>query len=452
MKNDKKNFKRTCILTIEVGEREWDPTIFLANALCRRGYRVLVGTNRAVKILENQISSSIFLHKSTIEKYAVRYKSTLGAKVCFLDIESGITLPDHRYEQYCSERFKAVSKEKYHTIFTIGEKYKSVMQNMLNFNEVNVVASGWPRLELLSKKNRSFYDRRVNELKAKYGDFVLAVSSFGFVTTEEYREWVKVDKDFFGDDYESPARPYLQKFINLLEDCDKKLKQKVIFRPHPAEFITSWQSCIGNLTNVQILLDGDIVPWLIAADSIIQFRSSTALEAALLDKESLALRIDSDSFETNSPIYDLNHEFDNSDALIEYINSKKFSETLNKTVLSKLDQHISNIFDEPSKIIADELDKIEIKEIMFPKISYIRKLKHHIFMIACDIVEKLFFNTIISPPRWRYLFTYKAKLSEPVTQYNCQKRITALADGLTNLSIKQISRDLVCMETMNEVE
>ena len=105
MKKVDKNLRRTCILTIEVGEREWDPTILLANALCKRGFRVLIGTNRAVKILENRIESSILLHKSTIDKYAVRYQSTLGAKICFLDTESGITLPDHRYEKYCSERF-----------------------------------------------------------------------------------------------------------------------------------------------------------------------------------------------------------------------------------------------------------------------------------------------------------------------------------------------------------
>ena len=38
------------------------------------------------------------------------------------------------------------------------------MLNMPNFKGVKVVASGWPRLELLNHKNRYFYDERVAEI------------------------------------------------------------------------------------------------------------------------------------------------------------------------------------------------------------------------------------------------------------------------------------------------
>lgn len=444
--------KRTCILTIEVGEREWDPAILLANVLCKRGYRVFICTNRAVKILEKKLSSSIFLHKSTIEKYAVRYQSTLGAVVCFLDTEAGITLPDHRYDKYCSERFKEVSKEKYTTVFTIGEKHRTAMSRMKNFDGINLVASGWPRLELLSLQQRSYYDERVADLKSKYGDFVLAVSSFGFVNLDEYKEWVKADKEYFGKDYESPAWPHLDKFVNLLEECDIKLQSKLILRPHPAEFIPSWQSRIGRLENVKIILDGDIIPWLLAAKFIIQFRSSTALEAAILGKESLALKIDSDVFETNAPVYELNHEFDTNDELIEYINSKIRSYDIGTTSLSNLATHISNLEGSPSNIIADEIDKVDIQEVPMPKISFFRKLRHQVFMWFSDIIEKLFFNTIVSPPTWRYVFTYRYKLNEAITSYNCEKRLRRLADPVQNLNIQQVSRDLVCLEVKNETK
>ena len=441
--------KKNVILTIEVGQREFLPTTFLASHFAKRGYRVFLATNRAVKILENKLQSCIFLHKSTIEKYALRYQRTLGAKVCFLDIESGIPMPDKRLEYWCHDRFQEVSPDKYHTVFAVGEMYKGIMTKMPQFEGINVVATGWPRFDVMLYRGGKIFRTEAEKIQRKYGKFILVVSSFGFVTKEEKLESIKIDKESFGEDYDNPAWHMFPEFLNLIHSLSRNSKLKVLVRPHPSESIQSWKNLLKDSENILIDGEGDINNYIMACEKLVQFRSSTTLEAALLGVENLSLRIDNEKFELNSPLYKLRREFGSIDELVNYVtNVSPDPEIIKKNAINLVKSHVSNLDGTACSKIIDVVDEINTEVTFSPILTKYNVLFHKLKMSFYDLVEKYFFSSYLSPKSWKFILTYNQKLSSPINTDTVQDCINSFNEG-SRYSLMQISRDLVQIELDN---
>lgn len=440
---------KNVILTIEVGQREFIPTTFLAAQFAKRGYRVFLTTNRAVKILENRLESCVFIHKSTIEKYAMRYQRTLGAKVCFLDIESGIPMPDKRLKHWCHDRFQEVTSEKYHTVFAVGEMYKEIMSQMPEFEGVNIVASGWPRFDVLLYQRGKIFRNKAEKIKARYGKFVLIVSSFGYVTEEEKLESIKADKESFGEDYDNPAWHMFPDFLNMIHALSQSSNYKILVRPHPSESIKSWRNILRGMDNVFIEASGDINHYIAACEKLIQFRSSTTLEANLLGVENISLRIDEEKFEVNSPLYKLRKEFSSVGELVKYIHEVSPNpEEITKNAIALVGSHISNLDGSACDKIIATVDAIDTNNTNAPNISKFNIWFHEVKMFIYDLIEKYFFSSKLSPKSWKFILTYKQKLSNPINIVNVNENIKSFGDH-ENYKLKQISRDLVQIEIQN---
>ena len=438
--------KKNIIITVEVGQREIVPAIYLSKEFAKKDFRVFVTTNRAAKILENKIGSCIFLHKSTIEKYAIRYQKTLGAVVCFLDIESGIPMPDERLEYWCHDRFCEVDSDKYDTVFAVGQKYKSIMHEIPEFSGIDIVASGWPRFDVLNFQDGAIFADEAKKIEQKHGKFLLVVSSFGFVTAEQFKESKKIDKESFGEDYNNPAWHYFSDFVEMIKTLSVSNKGRVILRPHPSESKSSWAKLLAGHDNIHIEASGDINNYFLACDRLIQFRSSSTLEAALLGVENLSLKIDDEEFETNSPLYRLRREFDTVADLIKYMDEPKLSaEVVRQNAISKVSEYVSNLDGSASRKIIQALVDKKVKKLPEPTLNLNVKFIHKLKMKLFDYVEKIFFATIISPPNWRHLLTYTEKLDEPIDKTMVEYYLSKFEDNET-FEVKEISRDLVQIE------
>lgn len=435
--------KKNIIVTVEVGPRETIPATYLCAQLAKSGFRVFLTTNRAAKILEHRIENCIFLHKSTIEKYAIRYKKTMGATVCFLDAEMGIPIPDKLLEVVCHDRFIEVNSEKYDTVFALGEKYKTVMQKMPEFSGVKVVASGWPRFDVLLHRDGDFFKKEAEKIKQKYGKFILIVSSFGFVTANEFKLSMSADKEFFGDEYQNPAWHYFNEFVEMTKKIASSYDGKVVFRPHPSESLNSWRKLIGNHNNIHIEGGGDINIYISACDRLVQFRSSSTLEAAFLGVENLSLKIDGKKFDTDGPLYRLRNEFDSVEGLLSYIEKKPPSKAeVKENAFKEVRNYISNLDGNASAIIVDELLTKPLLPVLEPNIRYLIIVLHNFKMKLFDLFEKVFFSTIFSPTKWKNLVSYKDKLESPLERSSVVHCIDGFSD-LSGFEIKNISRDLV---------
>jgi hypothetical protein len=62
----------------------------------------------------------------------------------------------------------------------------------------------------------------------------------------------------------------------------------IIVRPHPAELHETWVNAAEGLSNVKVVFEGTVSPWLLAADAVLHWGCTTGLEAFLMGKPVVA--------------------------------------------------------------------------------------------------------------------------------------------------------------------
>jgi len=66
--------------------------------------------------------------------------------------------------------------------------------------------------------------------------------------------------------------------------------RRIIVRPHPSENHASWEAVTAGLDNVDVIYEGTVIPWLIAADVMIHNGCTTAIESFFLETPAIAFR------------------------------------------------------------------------------------------------------------------------------------------------------------------
>jgi hypothetical protein len=93
----------------------------------------------------------------------------------------------------------------------------------------------------------------------------------------------------------------------------------ILLRPHPSEKIESWKDIEAAHTNVRVLFEGNVVPWLMGAEILVHNGCTTAIESVLLDKPVIAYRpITSEKYDWHLPNV-LSHSVGSIDDLIKTI-------------------------------------------------------------------------------------------------------------------------------------
>jgi len=64
----------------------------------------------------------------------------------------------------------------------------------------------------------------------------------------------------------------------------------IVVRPHPAEDHAAWKEAAGDHTNVRVVSEKSVIPWLIACGALVHNGCTTAVEAAVLDRPAIAFR------------------------------------------------------------------------------------------------------------------------------------------------------------------
>ena len=85
---------------------------------------------------------------------------------------------------------------------------------------------------------------------------------------------------------------YLQEYKTFLQfidflyllDADPKIP-KIIVRPHPNEDHLAWQEKVKNLSNVNVVYEGDVSPWLLASEALLHRGCTSAIEGAISRKK-----------------------------------------------------------------------------------------------------------------------------------------------------------------------
>lgn len=445
--------KKTIIFPLEISSRELIPKCLLSLKAIEKGYRVYIGSPSSIDLLKGEISSCIFFHKSTWEEKVLNYKKRLGAVFVILDEEAGIAIPRSNISKFCSYRYKTVTKKKYDHIITIGKTYKSTIENLRNTNNVEVHDCGWPRIDLWREEFKPIYNGKVNQIYNKYGSYYLFISSFGVTSEETFEQRLSTART----DYQKTIRihrfEHLKKYLNLLKELSSQLKieEKIIVRPHPSEHMNDWLEFFSDYSNIEVIREGDVTPWLLASSALISFGSTVNIQAALQGIPTVQFDIRKKKGITDTPIFEVPKQLDNAGEILEYL--RTYKNCVNKEI--KL---------EAKKLIKNDISSLE-GELASEKI--IRVLNSNYVVpqdpVSLSFIKKLKYKMKINLGRTKYLFFKKIGVKGYQAMPNSlnkrpngikKEEVLSILHKLSevqnfdtnNIYCKQIAEDLVSIE------
>lgn len=311
---------KTIMFTIEHKEREFLPKCFLALHLAKKGFRVYLGSFSAIDELAKKIRPCIFFHKSTHVHKSAFYRS-LGHKFVLMDEEGGVTMPRSSIDDFCKWRYRTVSPDREDLVLMPGRRYYNAVKEMPNVKGVKVKTTGWPRVDLWRQRYFEIYNGEAAKIRKEHGKFYLLITSFGAGKKSKFAEFINNSPDKVLTKIRQHKYNAFLDYVEMLEGLSKLLKEneKIIVRPHPSEKISDWKHTLKGLDKILVIRDGDISPWILAAESIVQYGSTTATQAAMNGKVCVQYRIKSQIGVTDTPSFDLCEDADTPEEVYELL-------------------------------------------------------------------------------------------------------------------------------------
>ncbi len=291
--------KPLLIIPIETKVREFDAKLLLAIVALQRGFDVVLGALWELKFLTELLDRGIFLDKSiakTKEKWFSRCQQQ-GHRIAALDEEGLVYFDAETYRQL---RIYPPSLESADVFFAWGKDQAEVTSPAVGTLAKRIKLVGNPRFDLLRPELRKVYDRDVAALYKEYGRIILINTSFSFANSandanallKTFAQYpIEEQRPGFFAGWTEAQHKVLRSFQEILPQVRERFPEHtIIIRPHPSEGLQLWQELAFSLHNTVVIREGNVVPWLLAADVLVHWNCTTAIEALLLGKPAIAYR------------------------------------------------------------------------------------------------------------------------------------------------------------------
>lgn len=272
-----KNNRGPLYLPVEVKVRELDAKLLLAYYAVKKGYHVFIGEHRMVELASKVYGSGIFFSKGYPKRFRRRIITnarTDGHMIVELD-EEGLIIENK--DEYVRDR---MSGEMLHYVtqeYCWGQSQQEMINRTYqNFSD-RCYVTGNPRFDLLKPTYRMIYEEDANNLRNKYGNFILINTRFSIYNAQHSP---KNNHPLF-----THIRNLFEKFLEFIKEISKQFPStNFIIRPHPGENSNSYRKEFSSYQNVHVIHEGNIVKWLIGSKLVIHNGCTSSVEAFLLDK------------------------------------------------------------------------------------------------------------------------------------------------------------------------
>lgn len=297
--------KPLLIIPVETKVREFDAKLLLAVVALQRGFDVVLGALWELKFFTELLDRGIFLDKS-IAKTKVKWFSRCrqqGHRVAALDEEGLVYFDAKTYRQL---RIYSPSLEAADLFFAWGKNQAEVMSPVIDTLMKRIRLVGNSRFDLLRPELRKIYNKNVDGLRKKYGRFILFNTNFSFANSANndaslLRAFsqcpIETEQPGFFAGWTEAQHKVLQSFQEVLPLVRERFPEHtIIIRPHPSEDLQFWHDAALSLKQTVVIREGNVVPWLLAADVLVHWNCTTAIEALLLGKPAIAYRKEQPDF------------------------------------------------------------------------------------------------------------------------------------------------------------
>lgn len=308
-------------LPIEFGPREFDSKGLLAAILAARGYVVVIGQQWMLYENLKRLPPGTILIKSfnSIHHGAMRVARAAGHRVAALE-EELLSHMDRKLVEICCVGGLFDLPD---VIFT-NSVFEYEAMSALSGGRVRIEVAGNGRVDILKPKYRAFFQRDIDAVRARFGDFVLVNTNFSVTNTIwnnlEHSLKIQVRAGYVKpDDPDSMAAWHEQlafeqtnkaAIITAIQELSRRRpSQNIILRPHPGEALERWNGVFDGLPNVSVVREGAHVPWTLACRILLHTSCTTGFEARAAGQMALSLvprpNFISDSFISNkvNPVF-----------------------------------------------------------------------------------------------------------------------------------------------------
>lgn len=281
---------RNLILPAETLSREFDARVLQALIAVGRGWNVVVGSKAHINRNIWRFPRGVYLCQTLTPKRLtmLKYLKALGfASVGWC--EEGFVYPGK--DLYIKRRIAEQSLEFLTALIAWGENNSEDLNVKAEKIGLHPVALGNPRIDLLRPEFRDLYREDVDDLKNRYGDYLLFNSNFASVNPAPevraggFRKHADPEVARRFDEWIEYRRQIFEKFHEVLPTlADHFSDRTIVIRPHPSEDPEFWQELAGRHRNIEVVRENTAIPWLIAAGATLHNGCTTAAEGALLGK------------------------------------------------------------------------------------------------------------------------------------------------------------------------
>jgi surface carbohydrate biosynthesis protein len=290
-----KSTKATLLIPVENQVRELDSKVLLACVAARHGFSSVIGFRREIHFHISSFPPGIYLSKSmtTASDLVFRIMRNLGHEIVAWDEEALVHLPP---EIYYSRRLSPVAMASVSHIFAWGQDNAELWRQYSQLpNRAEIDITGNPRNDLLRPEIRPYYGKTVEELRKKYGDFILINTNFNHVNafypglnlffphdkpgeTPMYGRAAKGMSREYAEGLRDHKHAIFEKFQQLIPSLEKEFPEyNIIVRPHPTENQEIYRNIASRCSRVWVTNQCNVVPWLMATQAVIHNRCTTGV-------------------------------------------------------------------------------------------------------------------------------------------------------------------------------
>lgn len=300
--------KTLLLIPVENQVRELDPKLLLSCIAVERGFSCVIGSRREMEFNIDMFPRSIYLSKSmTIRSLLFfRVAKRFGHEIIAWDEEALVHLPA---ETYFSRRLDPSSIRYVSHLFAWGQDNAELWRQYAHLpKDIPIHVTGNPRSDMLRPELRSFYDKEVNQIRSKYGDFILVNTNFNHVNAygpdmNLFKPVKKPgQKELFGRAARGMSREYAEglrdhkqavfdQFKKLIPELEKAVPDyNIVVRPHPTENHDVYNQIASRCERVFVTNEGNVVPWLMATRTVIHNGCTTGVEAYTMRVPAISYR------------------------------------------------------------------------------------------------------------------------------------------------------------------
>ncbi len=293
---------RIIYMPVETRVREFDAKLLFSLHAVRAGFQAVIGPKWLFGVNYPRLPRGITVFKTLnlMDAPAIRIFKSIGHVAVAWDEEGADQIHTEHYLRNINDDAVADVDR----IFSWGDHQTRLLAGKYPAAAAKIHTFGNPRWDMLRPEQRDFYRADTEALRARFGRFILINTNFSFFNSwfdNKIEGILKIATRTGAFSAENPAdmavlqdiftfeKQMFQAYARLIPKLAAEFPDhKIILRPHPIEKPERWREHLPDLPNILVLHEGSVIPWIRAADVVLQTGCTTGFEALTVGTPTLS--------------------------------------------------------------------------------------------------------------------------------------------------------------------